>query len=478
MKLRSTVKAIILCALLAVSSFAQTANARLEGTVQDSSGAVVPGVKVITVNTNTQARSEVTADTGGSFVFPTLQPGKYTLTVEATGFRTAVLNGIELSVGATVAQIIKLEVGPTTESISVEASALAVQTTDSQVSSAVMMRAIDTLPQLNRNPITLAIFQPGVQIDIRAGQDSSFSHVNGLRQGSNNSKLDGIDVNDSLVPRLGLSLTAVNSDSVGEFRVVTQGGKAEYGRSAGAQVELITRSGTNTYHGSAYDYLRNTKLNANDFFNNQSGGTVPKFIQNLFGASFGGPIIHNKTFIFGNYQGTRTAQEVIRNRTIPTALAKLGIYQYRVGGAVQSYDFAKADPRGIGVDPAVAKLFAGYPAPNNNDVGDGLNSAGFRFNNPVSSVSDQFTIRGDHHLTSNHVLFLRWSWYRTSSIDYLNTADATFPGQPQGTQGGRRWGFSTGSNWTLSPTLVNEFVIGHQSATTDFLRPNRPQGPA
>jgi len=477
MKVNSAVKAVFLCALLAVSSFAQTANARLEGNVQDSSGAGIPGAKVIAINSNNQARSVVVGDAGGSFVFPTLQPGKYTLSAESVGFRTAVINGIELSVGATIAQIIKLEVGPTTESISVEASALSVQTTDSQVSNAVMMRDIDTLPQLGRNPIMLSVFQPGVQIDIRAGQDSSFSHVNGLRQGSNNAKLDGIDVNDSLVPRLGLSLTAVNSDSIGEFRVVTEGGKAEYGRSAGAQVELITRSGTNQYHGAAYDYLRNTVLNANDFFNNQSGGAVPKFIQNLFGGSFGGPIIHNKTFIFGNYQGTRTAQEVIRNRTIPTPSAIAGIFKYRVGGAVQSYDFAKADPRGIGVDPAVAKLFAGYPLPNNNDVGDGLNSAGFRFNNPVSAINDQFTIRGDHHLTSNHVLFLRWSWFRTSSIDNLNTADATFPGQPQGTQGGHRWGFSTGSNWTLTPTMVNEFVIGHQSATTDFLRPNRPAGP-
>ena len=126
---------------------------------------------------------------------------------------------VELSVGGTASQIIKLEVGEVTQTISVEASVLTVQTTESQVSSAVMLRDIEVLPQLGRQPIQLAIFQPGVQIDVRAGQDSTFSHINGLRQGSNNSKLDGIDVNDSLVPRLGLSLTANNSDSVGEFRV-------------------------------------------------------------------------------------------------------------------------------------------------------------------------------------------------------------------------------------------------------------------
>jgi hypothetical protein len=469
---------VLLFALLVAPSFAQTTNARLDGTVQDSTGALVPSAKVVALETKTQTRSEVSTDPAGSFVFPTLQPGLYTISVEAPGFRKTVVNNVELSVGGTVSQIIKLEVGQTSESVSVEANALTVQTTESQVSSAIMMRDIDGLPQLNRNPLTLAIFQPGVQIDIRAGQDSSFSHVNGLRQGSNNSKLDGVDVNDSLVPRLGLSLTANNSDSVGEFRVVTEGGKAEYGRSAGAQVEMVTRSGTNQYHGNAYDYLRNTDLNANDFFNNQSGGAVPKLIRNLFGASFGGPIIHNKTFIFGNYQGTRTIQETVRTRTVPTDSARLGIFRYKVGGAIQSYDIAKNDPRGIGVDPSVAKILASYPAPNTFDVGDGLNTAGFRFNNPTPSHDDQFTIRGDHHLTDNHVLFLRWSWFKTYSVDNLNNADATFPGQIQGAQGGTRWGFSTGSNWTINPTLINEFIIGHQSASVDFLRPNRPNGPA
>src|SRR5207253_10780010 len=142
---------------------------------------------------------------------------------------------------ATISQAFKLKLGQATESVVVEANAESVQTTDSQLARSVTIREIDTLPQLGRTPITLSVFQPGVQIN---PGDVSFSHVNGQRGGSNNSKLDGIDVNDSLVPRLGLALTANNTDSVGEFRVVTEGGKAEYGRSAGAQVELITRSGT------------------------------------------------------------------------------------------------------------------------------------------------------------------------------------------------------------------------------------------
>lgn len=419
----------LLSALLVASSYAQTTTARLDGTVEDQTGATVPAARVTAVNMNTQASSEAKTDTSGGFVFPNLEPGLYVLTVEASGFRKAVVNRVELSVAGTVSQIVKLEVGQTTESVAVEASALTVQTTESQLSTAVLLRDIEVLPQLGRSPIALAIFQPGVQIDVRAGQDSSFSHVNGLRQGSNNAKLDGIDVNDSLVPRLGLSLTANNSDSVGEFRVVTEGGKAEYGRSAGGQVELITKQGTNQFHGNAYDFLRNTDLNANEFVNNATGTQVPKFIQNLFGASFGGPIIHNKFFIFGNYQGQRTKQEVVRTRTVPTLTAKQGLFLYRQAGAIQQYNFAAADPRHIGVDPAVAKLYSLYPAPNTFDVGDGLNTAGFRFNNPVQSVNDQFTIRGDYHVTPNHVVFMRWSWFRTTSTDNLNNADATFPGR-------------------------------------------------
>ena len=476
MKIRlcSFAACVFLCALLAN---AQTRNARLEGTIQDQSGAVVPNAKLTAVNEGTQVRTEAATDAQGQFVFPDLQPGFYSLTVDASGFRKTVLSKIELNVGATIAEIIKLEVGQTSESVVVEANAATVMTTESQVANAITLRNIEVLPTLGRQPITLAIFQPGVQIDIRAGQDSSFSRINGLRQGSNNSTLDGIDVNDSVVPRLGLSLTANNVDSVEEFQIVTQGGKAELGRNAGGQIQLNTRSGTNEYHGSAFDYLRNTDLNANDFFNNQSGGAVPQLIRNIYGASFGGPIIHDKTFIFGNFQGTRTHQQTIRNRTVPTLNAVNGLFTYLAGGATQTFNIAGADPRHIGIDPKVAKVLALYPAPNNTDVGDGLNTAGFRFNNPTPSIEDQFTIRGDHHLTQNITLFLRWSWQRNSSIDALNNADPTFPSQIAGTQGGHRWGFATGMDWTITPTLVNEFRAGHQSASVDFLRPNRPPGP-
>ena len=474
MRLHTFGRVVAILVLAVPMALAQSNNGRIEGTVQDPQGAVIPGANLTATNVGTQVKTEVVSGSQGEYVLTALPPGIYTLSVQAPGFRKADIEGIEVNVGATIARNVQLELGSIEESVRVEARTVAVQTTDSQVFRAVNMRDIDTLPQLARTPITLAAFQPGVQTN--AG-DVSFSRVNGLRQGSNNSKLDGIDINDSVVPRLGLSLTANNSDSIGEFRIVLGGGKAEYGRSAGAQVELVTRSGTDLLHGNAFDYLRNTVLNANDFFANQSGSTRPKFIQNIFGGSLGGPIFKHKTFFFGNYQGRRTRQETVRNRTVYTPTAKQGIFRWTTAGATSAFDFGAVDPRGIGIDKGVAKINAQMPDPNNFDLGDGLNTGGYRFNVPSNSFEDQYTIKGDHNITETHHAFFRWSWQRNSSIDTLNNAERTYPGQVDGTQGGHRWGFAVGDDW-ITPRFVNEFRIGYQKATVDFLRPNRPNGPA
>ncbi|MCU1311066.1 MAG: hypothetical protein JWO20_2191 [Candidatus Angelobacter sp.] len=469
---------LVVFTLLAVPVFAQT-SARLDGTIQDQTGAVVPNAKISALNIRTQEQESTTANSQGFFTIPTLTPGTYNVTIEAAGFQKQVIKNLELTVGAIVAQTYKLKVGQAVDTVVVEANAVAVSTTDSSLGSAVNMRDINTLPQLNRGPIALAVFQPGVQISTQNG-DVSFSHVNGLRGGSNNTTLDGIDVNDSLVPRLGLTLTSNNTDSVQEFRVTTEGGKSEQGRSAGAQTELVTRSGTNQYHGAAFDYLRNTVMNANDYFNNQATPLipVPKFIKNIYGGSFGGPIMHDKTFIFGNFQGTRTAQETVRTRTVYTDSARNGIFSFtNAAGGISTYNIVANDPRGKGIDAQMVPILAAIPHGNNFNVGDGLNTQGFSFNNPSGSYEDQFTIRGDHNISKTNKAFLRWSWQRNSAIDALNGADATFPGQPQGTQGGKRWGYSIGDDWSFGSTWSNEFRFGHQSATVSFLRPGRLPGP-
>jgi len=478
MKLLSQAAAV--AGLFALSLVAQVQTARIEGTVVDSSGAAIPGAKLSVTNTRTQAKQDTEADASGFYAFPALQSGVYTISAEAQGFRKSLVTNIELTFGITLKQDVKLEVGQVSESVSVEANAVTIQTTEATIQRAVTLRDIDTLPQLSRNPIVLASYQPGVQLSNPA--DPSFARVNGLRQGSNNNTLDGIDVNDSVLPRLGLTLNATNTDSVEEFRMITNGAKAEYGRNAGGTVELRTRSGTNEFHGNLFEYHRNTVLNANTFFN-KSGGTEiakPKLIQNQYGASAGGPVTipkiingKDKAFFFFNWQSVRTNQEVSRNRTVLTPEAKRGIFRWRQNASspIQSYNIVANDPRGLGIDPNVARNLALLPDPNNTDVGDALNTAGYRFNAPAGNQGDQITIKGDYKLSQSHGLWVRYSRFRTlSPADTLNNAESTFPGQPSGTQGGLRWGYAAGSNWVIKPWLVNEFFWGHQESSVEFFR--------
>ncbi len=484
-RLFSSIRVVSATLFVAAMCFAQTQSARLIGTIHDSTGAVVPNAKVTATNVATKVKTEVTSNATGDYVLPALQPGSYSLTVESTGFRKAAVDGIELDAAANASQNVTLEVGQMTEVVEVTANVVNVNTTDSQVANSVTIKDIETLPQVARQPLVLAIFQPGVQIFPTAngsssGADYSFAHVNGLRGGSNNNTLDGIDVNDSVVPRMGLSLTANNTDSVEEARVVTDGAKAEYGRSAGGQIQLVTKSGTNQYHGNFFDYLRNRDFNANDFFNNSAGTPIPVLIQNLFGGSFGGPIKHNKLFFFGNYQGRRTHAQGLQNTAVPTATALQGIYQWKdATGALQQFNIVNNDPLHKGIDPTVAALLKLYPAGNNNNCSgaDSLNVTCYSFNFANGSLEDQFTIKMDYNINEKMHIFERTSWERNSSIDSLNGAQNVVPGQVPGTQGGKRWGVAGGYDWTISSTLVNEFRYGHQSATTNFNRPEREAGP-
>jgi hypothetical protein len=460
---------------IAVTLQAQTSSARLGGTVLDPSGAPVAQALVLCLNENTGTRNMASSDSRGSFLFPLLTPGLYTVSVEAKGFNRKVLHKFYLSVSEIANQSIRLEIGDVSTSLDVQADAseTRVQTDDAQITRVVTSREIDTLPQLDRNPMVLATLQPGI------AYDGDLSRINGTRQGSNNTSVDGISANDPIYPRLGFSSNSNNTDSVAEFRIVLNGGKAEYGRNAGGQVELITRSGTNHWSGNAFDYLRNTVLNANDFFNNSSGNPTPKLIQNRFGGSLGGPVRRNRTFFFANYQGTRAAQEVVRNRLVMTPEAKRGLFRWIPPGSssIQSFDIVRNDPRGIGIDPQIAKLLTVFPNPNNFDIGDTLNNAGYRFNNPANASDDQVTVKVDHNLTDRNHLFFRYSQGRASSVDTVNGADARFPGQPAGTESGPTLGFSAGSDWTLTPHAVNELRAGRQNYSIDYLRPARIQGP-
>jgi len=462
--------------ILTMDIHAQIVSARLGGVVRAQSGAAIPGAKVSAVAVVSQAHFEAVTGDQGSFLFPSLPPGEFDVTVRAGGFRRTVYRGIVLNINDSLSVSLTLQPGdPSSAPVTKNASELAA-ILDPQVLRTFSSGDIVLLPQLTLAPVLLAVFQSGVELE---GGSEGFSRFNGTRQGSNNLNLDSMNANDPVSPRLGLSLVANNTNTIEQVRVIAAGGKAEYGRNAGAQILLVTRSGGGHWSGEAYHYLQNDALNANDFFNNAVDGKKPKSDLNTFGFSIGGPAAGGRALIFGNYQGMRAKQEIVRNRTVLTSDAKAGIFRWLpLGGTtVQTYNIVQNDPRGRGIDSAVAKVLSLLPAPNNGAVGDGINTAGYRFNNPVNGAEDQFTIRVDYNLTATHRLFFRQSWGRDNSVDWQGNADATFPGQPSGTEKDRPWGFSLGSDWIISPRMVNEFRAGRRSDSVSLLRPARQSTP-
>jgi hypothetical protein len=439
--------------------------------------------KLRLVNDRTLFQVDAIASDEGYFLFPALQPGVYSITAEAQGFRPTTIAGIDLIVGANDNQMVKLEIGTVTDSVNVSAGGVRVQTADASIAREVNSRDLDSLPQLLRAPVTLANYQPGVVVAPVFGNITT--QINGTRAGANNVTLDGVDINPPVTPMLIFtSITYIpnNTDSVEEFRIVTNGAKAEYGRNGGGQIQMITRTGSNIYHGNLFESLRNTDLNANDYFNNSSGVPRPKLIENTFGGSVGGyvriPKVYNgknRTFFFFNYQGLRVAQEGIDNRPVPTEAARRGIFQWRTPGSsqLQSYDIAANDPRHLGIDKQVAATFPQIPLPNNFEIGDGLNTAGFRFNQPLPRVEDALTAKFDHNFGASQRLFFRFS----RKTAYVGIGGGqTYPGQPLGATNIPGEGFAAGWTSMWKPWLVNEFLAGYSSFSND-LQFQRPKGP-
>jgi hypothetical protein len=466
---------------LALSLSAQPPVSRLEGTVEDPSGSAVSGARITAENQQTGFNATTLSDSQGFFVFLSLSPGTYSLAVEAAGFRSAQLSGLVLNISSTATAPVRLELGATSETVNVVANENPVQLADAQGGGAVERRDIEVLPQQERNPMKLAVFQPGVQV--MAGT-VGLSHVNGARQGSNEVKLDGIDISEPISPALGYS-TPLPSDLVEEFRVITYSAKAEYGRNSGAQIEIISRSGTNELHGSIFEYLRNTALNANDFFNNQVGKPRPKLVYNAFGATLGGPVRRDRTFVFASYQGYREKQETPRNSLVLTDTAKSGIFLWRTspGAAIQKIDIAKSDPRHLGIDPVIAETLRMLPSPNSfgstsdGRASDGLNTGIYRFNSPADSNRDMWLFRLDHKLGNRVSLFFRANALHEDSVDVINGGDPPFPGQPAGLLKPRSSGFSVGGDWILSRTTANTFRAGRSLISLDMTRPSRLAAP-
>jgi hypothetical protein len=366
------------------SLFAQTTS--VSGTITDPTGAIVPGATV-ELESATGVRRTQTVDADGRYIFPQLAPGKYKLTVKSAGFSSKVINELELLVNNPATVNVSLEVGQITETVAVSAEAAQVNTQDATIGNAFSTKPILQLPFNARNVVGLLTLQPGVTFngdinDYRSGS------VAGGKSDQANVTLDGVDVNDQQDRTAFTSVLRVTLDSVQEFRVTTTNANADQGRSSGAQVALVTKSGTNELHGSLYWFLRNNATSANSFFNNLSGLPIAKLNRNIYGGSLGGPIVKNRLFLFGNFEGRqdRSADSVLR--LVPSNDMRNGILKYvNNAGAVVTVPRAelasRVDPLGIGASQRVLDIFRQYPEPNDFTQGDGYNIVGHRFNAPI-----------------------------------------------------------------------------------------------
>jgi Carboxypeptidase regulatory-like domain len=487
---------IVIFVLAASGAWGQTGTTSLHGVVTDKSGASVSAAKITLTNTDQGLQRSVESGADGVFDFLALQPGTFALTVDAVGFRKYEQKNLQLLVNSPATTNITLEVGIASQTVEVLAQTETLNTTDASLGNAFSERQVRDLPLEAGNVPELLSLQAGVTYtgnrpDINKDTDTRNGSVNGARSDQSNITLDGVDVNADTKGYAFTSVLPITQDSVQEFRVTTSNYNADEGRSSGAQVALVTKSGTNNFHGSLFESHRNTITSANDYFVKlaelQSGvaNEPPKLLRNNFGGSLGGPIKKDRLFFFVNYEGhrQREAQSVVR--IVPSAAMQDGVLQYVCddptqcpGGTVQgltaSHTIAPGnfgltpaqikgmDPQGIGISTNVMipylQTFAPF-AGNDNSVGDGLNFVGYRFKGPVSINTNWYIARADYRITGNgnHSIFWRGALRNDTNggVPYLPG------GTPERTQVDYSKGYSVGYSAVLRPNLINNFRYGY-----------------
>ena len=454
---------------------------QLNGTVTDPTGAVIPNASITIANTETGAQRETASDNQGRYTMAQVTPGTYRLTAKAAGFADVVVNRLELLVNqpATV-PIVFERVGPTTTTVTVEAAAQQVNTTDASLGNAIGATAITELPFFARNITNLLAAQPGVTMITNAptstgNPDSRNGSVNGGKPDQANITLDGVDVNSQADRNAFTSVLRVTLDSVEEFRSTTTNGNADMGRTSGAQIALVTRSGTNEFHGAAYEYHRNTVTAANDFFNNAHSVPRAPLLINVFGVRLGGPIRKNRTFYFLNYEARRDASATGVQRTVPSDDLRNGIVHYiDKSNKIQTLTPAElkneVDPLGIGANPNILDLFNKvYPHANDLTLGDTLNFVGYRFNAPGRSDQNTYIAKFDHRIDADgkHQVFVRGN-LQNDSANNLSPANAPeFPGQPYSQVNlNNSKGLAAGYTALLKNNLISTFRYGYTRAGT------------
>lgn len=478
--------------LTCITVWSQVSTSRITGVVTDKSGAVIPGASVTVTNEGTNNTYHATSGAGGVYVVDSLQVGTYTVAVDAGGFKKFVSKGNVLSIGVPTTVNAPLELGSTGDTVEVKGGYDLVHTdTAGNFGTIVDTATLTQLPIVGvrgRNPLNLITIIPGVEDAGNATGGGTSIH--GSRDRAWNYVLDGIDSNETSAGGSQLSPVRQNPDSLSEFRVITGNFTAEYGRDSGGQIIMVTKSGTNNFHGNGFWFYQSPFLNANDpatkalQLGKNQPNIRPQFVQNIYGGSLGGPIIKSKTFFFANVQLLHALNSPFLTRTVYTDTAKRGLFRYVRNGRngpfgsttpsvdangnalpglnINTYDIAANDPLHIGLDPAMQKFLALAPSPNNFTVGDGLNIAGYTFTSSQLEKQVDVTFKIDHTFNDRHAVFVRWaSGHQNTFGDTANAGSPRFPGLPDSVDT-LRSPRNLAINWRWNPgaTMTNEFELG------------------
>jgi hypothetical protein len=466
--------------LASITGRSQTAVTSLHGTITDQTGAVLPGAHVAITDPETGAKAERVTDARGSYDFEQISPGKYTILVQAAGFSSKKEMNVELLVNQATTANVPLSVSAaSTETIEVVDTASTLNTSDATIGTPFDSVQIQALPFEGNNVLDLLSLQAGVlflgdKTTSAQDSDSRSGAVDGARSDQSNVTLDGLDDNDQNKGYAFSGVLRSTRDSVEEFRVVTTNSNADAGRSSGAQVSLVTRSGTNSYHGSVYEYYRPTNTVANDWFNKQAEGSsgepniAPKYLRNTFGGSFGAPIRKDDLFYFVAYEGQRTAEDQQVTQEVPMAGFRAGNLTYVSADGTTTLDSAQIRsmdpncsgngtcPLGPGVNPAAEAYYAQLPSPNGQQLSDGYNLASYTFASPAPQSLNTLIAKLDYNIRDKHRLFAR------ANLQEDHTSSAVqFPGQPSNYRLiDNSKGIAAGDVWTITNSLVNNIRYG------------------
>ena len=474
--------AVLSVFLFGVFAWAQNGTTSVRGVITDPTGALVSTATVTLTNLVTKQAQTVKVGKSGEYNFEQVTPAKYSITASAPGFgKIAKQTELLVSQPATVDLI--LPVSGATETVEVSAVAT-LNFSDASIGNAVSNEEIQATPINSRNVPDLLALQPGVvyfnnndsQSNPNAVQDSRVGAVAGARSDQGNVTLDGLDDNDQT---FGYAFTGVlrsTMDSTEEFRVTTAGATSDAGRSSGAQVTLVTKSGTNRFHGSAYEFLRNAYFDANDWFNKRTElstgkpNKTPQLTRNTFGGTVGGPILRDKLFFFFNYEGQRTHESQTVTQEVPTAAYAAGYLQYQ-DAQKNNYKLSPAQvaqmdapcvnygacPNGPGPDAAILQYFSAIPVANGTTVGDGLNEGSYTFSSPTPYTHNTMIIKLDWTPGSRHRVFVRGNLQKD-----VSNGTQQFPGLPASSKAeDNTKGIAAGDTWTITSNLINDLRYGY-----------------